>query len=168
MSRSLKTPQDSVGATNQSCHSRSSCVPVSSFLIMVVVLCAGLYEVVSNSRYKIVGTTDPTSGYRIEYTVSSQYSKNELRTLDALGSTYNSFNPKPPPLVLQWIWTHLLRKPNQFSNPTSSGFESGGIIQYRQQNGDRTQLKIDQNGYPDWPYLDRRATDLMGVHAQAG
>ena len=71
---------------------------VGCLLILVAAIWAGSYWISSHSRYKVVGKTDPTTGYHIEYTVSSQYSK---------GPQDSSMPQQMPSVVEEWRYSRV-------------------------------------------------------------
>src|SRR5580700_7922071 len=111
-------------------------------IVGVVVACSGIYYIVANSGFKVVGKTDPAISYSIEYTVSSRYIK--LRD----SSIFNSvdFGPKPPPPLFEWVRTHILRAANA---PTSPAGDSLVISQYSLATSSGSILMLDEHGYPE-------------------
>jgi hypothetical protein len=90
---------------------KSRGLAIGCALLVVFGLCAASYQVIANSRHMVASTPDPASGYQIEYTISSRYTKSNLSSiyLFAHSNTY-SFAPNPQPRLIQWLNLHLLSR----------------------------------------------------------
>jgi len=136
--------------------------------VLVVVFAASVfsYQIVAHSRYKVVGMTDPESGYRIEYTVSSEYRFSRVGweyDLDQLGIAYSFSRPHPPSAV-EWINTHILRKTPPIDAVISPGVPQGGIVQFVLGDMKTTAFKIDEQGYPNLTLPPTANVYLLSKH----
>ena len=122
---------------------------VAAFVLLVIGFWFVSSWVASNARYKVVGETDPEIGYRVEYSVSARYSKTLVPKLDsqASGRSY-SFIPKPPPQLLNWINTHILRRPARPSQIGYRGLEPGTIDFFYFTRPVPSEVTVDTQGYP--------------------
>ena len=127
---------------------------VAGALLMAVAACGVAYEVALNSRYKVIGITDPASGYHIEYTVSTRY----VRSRDPNGAAgiyvTESCHYTPPqiPKAMQWVKFHILRDAAYADLPGSGP----GAINQRSDFGLRAQgIIVAGQGYPVITWMSR-------------
>lgn len=140
---------------------RRGVAAASCAAVVILVLCAVSYELVSNSRYTVIGITDPATGYFIEYTVSSRYRMTHEAppTIVREFGEVNTFTPNPAPMAIQWITTHIFRKP---ASPSDMAFSGWGPCCY--QGDSAVGMTTDVHGYPDMPSVNQHRAGLVHEH----
>jgi len=130
-------------------------------LLLAIAASAVFYEKVSHSRCQVVGKTDPITRYYVEYTVSSRYHKSNAPKMgDA--SVYLPgyvFSRNPPPIAIQWVYTHILRKKAPGYWSVSPGWVPGTISQCGYQGFLADEMRTDKQGYVDLSGLRKHTID---------
>jgi hypothetical protein len=140
---------------------RTRGLAVGCALVVVVGLCVISYRVIAKSRYKVDGITDPKTGYRIEFTVSSRYRMSrqaaipEIEELETL-----TFRPNSPPKIVRWVRSHILKAPAPKASPSWVDQMQGCIEQFTINGSIGRRFNIDKHGYPD---LDRMMGSSEGA-----
>jgi hypothetical protein len=123
---------------------------VGCVIVAVLGVCVISYQVIRDSRDKIVGITDPKSGYRIVYTVSSRYLKSQVQVKPNVRSVEEAddFTLKPPPQAIQWIYAHVLHEPASLASSNPVLLVYSGLM--NSQSAERQGISVDGHGYPYW------------------
>ena len=125
-------------------------------LLVVLGLCAISYEVVAHSRYKVVGDVDPTSGCRLDYTVSSRYRKSDPGVFAPFVCCFFKRTPLPP--AVQWVFTGIFRKS---ALPAYTGIYADVPFDFRDSN---SRVKIGEEGYPFLDDLHLPGSNVREAH----
>lgn len=134
--------------TNMPKRDRSRVFVLSSLLLLAAAYCIWSYITVSHSRYRVIGKTDPKTGYHIEYTVSSQYRKSISKRLKGTAPYEElDFAPGQPPPALRWIYTNILRRPPDSVFPALPGIANRTIEQTTWNSATPEGTTIDSQGY---------------------
>lgn len=146
MPDAASSPPDPINALHPPRHHNRRAMGVVVLLILVAA-CLIAYEVAAHSRYKVISKTDRISGYRVEYTVSSNYSEsyNPIRAVPEFGESYE-FARYPPPQALKWIYAHILHRPTSKASLGFTPLVGMGPISY--QGAGMLEIMIDGQGYP--------------------
>lgn len=143
---------------------RSVAVLVVGLLLVVLGLCVLSYEVVSHSRYRVIGKTDPATGYRIEYTVSSRYRKSvdsDMSTDSEMIEEWD-YRASPPPQVVQWLYKHILRVSSPGRSPRTHD-PLNSIIQFTYRGTFIPDTMVDADGYI---HLDTKGSGTIASKEQ--
>ena len=160
----MNNTKSSIPATQLPFHQprrtkRRAIVTLGALLLLIAACCVS-YAVVSRSRYKVIGKVEPATGYQIEYTVSSRYRKSDdLRQSDPVFEGYN-FKPNPPLRALQWIYSHIVRRPKSGLNLNIHD-EVGVIKNYCFKGYVPDGITIDDRGYPKLLFIQTELVDVV-------
>jgi hypothetical protein len=121
-----------------------ACAILASIVLYSAVLCMRL-----QTRYTVIGTTDPATGVRIEYTVSSRYRQKRDETDKSTSRVHDAFTdwqftPSSPPPWMRWFYKNVLKN----SEAALSDLEGSSDV--TQTNSKRTTMAgwyVDTQGY---------------------
>jgi hypothetical protein len=128
-------------------------------LLLLVIAVAGaiwLMRSSSVSRFRVVGPTDPLSGCRIEYSVSSHYTSGSVPNPEGFVGNAD-YLPKPPQKWIAWVDAHLMHK-SQAKSPMYLASEGQIEVIGRQLNAKQTKSSDDFHSPTYYPVKTAQST----------
>jgi hypothetical protein len=138
-----------------------TCVLAIAFVVGITA-----YQVLSNSRYVVIGKSDPASGYRIEYTISSRYRMSRepmIPNTPEFGYS-DVFSIAPPNKAIQWVNEYILRRPKPVSFAGPPSWQPGSIVQQNVDGIMSDGYGPDAQGYPDLSSVRMFANNVVVKH----
>src|SRR5580700_51010 len=109
---------------------RNSVVPCVVVISLIAAIIIYLY-ISSHARYQVIGKTDPATGYRIEYTVSSRYRSLDMSDPQAKKTSPEledwSYMPTPMLAPVRLFYTYILRRSDAATEPDANS-DMGGEL----------------------------------------
>jgi len=102
---------------------RSSTIPCGVIFISIAAVLIYLYVGV-HTRTQVIGKTDPATGYRIEYTVSSRYRNMDVYDPQTMKAAHEledwMYMPTPMVAPVRWFYSFILRRSDANTEPDAT------------------------------------------------